>query len=129
MRIIGCNLHVREQTLAILDTTTGEVEEKILARGRPGARVLLRVFSSVRKRIANEPLSQLSYSPTSSHRNFSKGLQPCQPPRLHDTREENALRLFERCSGTLCDHSFRVLIQRARLGNGVHRRLHLRVGF
>ncbi len=30
MRIIGCDLHSRQQTLAILDTTTGEVEEKIL---------------------------------------------------------------------------------------------------
>jgi transposase len=25
MRIIGCDLHARQQTLAILDTTTGEV--------------------------------------------------------------------------------------------------------
>jgi hypothetical protein len=25
MRILGCDLHAREQTLAMLDTTTGEV--------------------------------------------------------------------------------------------------------
>jgi hypothetical protein len=25
MRIIGCDLHARQQTLAMLDTTTGEV--------------------------------------------------------------------------------------------------------
>ena len=30
MRIIGCDLHARQQTLAMLDTTTGEVAEKTL---------------------------------------------------------------------------------------------------
>jgi hypothetical protein len=30
MRIIGCDWQARQQTLAILNTTTGEVEEKIL---------------------------------------------------------------------------------------------------
>jgi hypothetical protein len=30
MRIIGCDLHARQQTLAILDTTTGEVVNMIL---------------------------------------------------------------------------------------------------
>jgi hypothetical protein len=30
MRIIGCDLHARQQTLAMLDTTTGEVLEVIL---------------------------------------------------------------------------------------------------
>ena|SRR6266478_1014810 len=30
MRIIGCDLHARQQTLAVLDTTTGEVMEKTL---------------------------------------------------------------------------------------------------
>ena len=30
MRIIGCDLHARQQTLAMLDTTTGEVVEKTL---------------------------------------------------------------------------------------------------
>ena len=30
MKIIGCDLHARQQTLAMLDTTTGEVEKKIL---------------------------------------------------------------------------------------------------
>lgn len=30
MRIIGCDLHTRQQTLAILDTETGEVVEKVL---------------------------------------------------------------------------------------------------
>ena len=31
MRIIGCDLHARQQTLAVLDTATGEVMEKTLA--------------------------------------------------------------------------------------------------
>src|ERR1700730_14385343 len=30
MRIIGCDLHTRQQTIAMLDTTTGEVVEKTL---------------------------------------------------------------------------------------------------
>ena len=30
MRIIGCDLHARQQSLAMLDTTTGEVVELIL---------------------------------------------------------------------------------------------------
>jgi hypothetical protein len=30
MRIIGCDLHARQQTIAMLDTDTGELEEKIL---------------------------------------------------------------------------------------------------
>ena len=30
MRIIGCDLHARQQTIAILDTETGEVVEKTL---------------------------------------------------------------------------------------------------
>ena len=30
MRIIGCDLHARQQTLAMLDTTTGEVVEATL---------------------------------------------------------------------------------------------------
>ena len=30
MRIIGCDLHTRQQTVAMLDTTTGEVVEKTL---------------------------------------------------------------------------------------------------
>ena len=30
MRIIGCDLHARQQTLAMLDTTTGEVVELTL---------------------------------------------------------------------------------------------------
>jgi hypothetical protein len=30
MQIIGCDLHARQQTLAVLDTTTGEVMEKTL---------------------------------------------------------------------------------------------------
>ena len=31
MRIIGCDLHSRQQTLAMLDVDTGEVEERVLA--------------------------------------------------------------------------------------------------
>ena len=30
MRIIGCDLHARQQTLAMLDTTTGEVMNRTL---------------------------------------------------------------------------------------------------
>ena len=30
MRIIGCDLHSRQQTLAVLNTETGEVEERVL---------------------------------------------------------------------------------------------------
>ena len=30
MRIIGCDLHARQQTLAMLDTATGEVVHKTL---------------------------------------------------------------------------------------------------
>src|SRR5215470_12003557 len=31
MRIIGCDLHARQQTVAMLDTATGEVEGRTLA--------------------------------------------------------------------------------------------------
>jgi hypothetical protein len=30
MRIVGCDLHSRQQTLAMLDTTTGEIEKTTL---------------------------------------------------------------------------------------------------
>ena len=30
MRIIGCDLHARQQTIAMLDSETGELEEKTL---------------------------------------------------------------------------------------------------
>ena len=30
MRIIGCDLHTRQETMAMLDTETGEVVEKTL---------------------------------------------------------------------------------------------------
>src|SRR5215469_9672238 len=33
MRIIGCDLHARQQTLAMLDTTTGEVLKATLEHG------------------------------------------------------------------------------------------------
>src|SRR5712675_2621099 len=32
MRIIGCDLHARQQTIAMLDSDTGELEEKTLER-------------------------------------------------------------------------------------------------
>ncbi|MGA8014249.1 MAG: hypothetical protein WB949_17590 [Candidatus Acidiferrales bacterium] len=35
MRIIGCDLHARQQTLAVLDTTTGPVMEKTLTHSGP----------------------------------------------------------------------------------------------
>jgi hypothetical protein len=46
MRIIGCDLHARQQTVAMLDTTTGEVVKMTLTHegnnvrefyGKPGA--------------------------------------------------------------------------------------------
>ena len=30
MRIIGCDLHARQQTIAMLDTDTGELVEKVI---------------------------------------------------------------------------------------------------
>jgi hypothetical protein len=33
MRIIGCDLHARQQTLATLDTETGEVNRTLKAAG------------------------------------------------------------------------------------------------
>jgi hypothetical protein len=38
MQIIGCYLHARQQTLAMLDTTTGEVVEKTLTHEGNGVR-------------------------------------------------------------------------------------------
>jgi hypothetical protein len=38
MRIIGCDLHARQQTLAMLDTTTGEVVEVTLKHGGDNVR-------------------------------------------------------------------------------------------
>ena len=39
MRMIGCDLRARQQTLAMLETTTGEVVKATLAyRGAKGAR-------------------------------------------------------------------------------------------
>jgi hypothetical protein len=41
MRIIGCDLHARQQTLAMLDTTTGEAVNLTLQHeGNPGAGIL-----------------------------------------------------------------------------------------
>ena len=39
MKIIGCDLHARQQTIAMLDSDTGELEEKTLEHqggARPG---------------------------------------------------------------------------------------------
>ena len=38
MRIIGCDLHSRQQTLAMLDTETGEVMKMTLAHGGDNVR-------------------------------------------------------------------------------------------
>jgi transposase len=38
MRIVGCDLHARQQTLAVLDTATGEVTEKILTHSGSNVR-------------------------------------------------------------------------------------------
>ena len=47
MKIIGCDLHARQQTIAMLDSDTGELEEKTLERqGGDRAGVLFRTVSS-----------------------------------------------------------------------------------
>ena len=47
MRIIGCDLHSRQQTLAMLDVDTGQVEERVLRHeGKQGTRVLCRAAGS-----------------------------------------------------------------------------------
>jgi hypothetical protein len=49
MRIIGCDLHARQQTLAMLDTATGEVVNWTLAHERNSVREFyLRLPSPVR---------------------------------------------------------------------------------
>ena len=43
MRIIGCDLHARQQTIAMLDSDTGELEEKTLEhQGETVGKVLFR---------------------------------------------------------------------------------------
>ena len=37
MRIIGCDLHARQQTIAMLDSDTGELEDKPSATSEPSA--------------------------------------------------------------------------------------------
>jgi len=37
MQITGCDLHTRQQTLVVLNTTTGEVVEKTLMAARHAA--------------------------------------------------------------------------------------------
>jgi hypothetical protein len=34
MKIVGCNLHARQQTMVMVDTATGEFTEKTLAHER-----------------------------------------------------------------------------------------------
>ena len=47
MRIIGCDLHARQQTLAMLDTATGEVVNQTLAHeGEQRAGVLFEASRS-----------------------------------------------------------------------------------
>jgi hypothetical protein len=38
MRIMGCDLHARQQTVAMLDTATGEVEKQTLRHGGSNTR-------------------------------------------------------------------------------------------
>jgi len=41
MKIVDCDLHAKQQTIAMVDTETAEVSEKTLAQeGEQGARVL-----------------------------------------------------------------------------------------
>jgi len=44
MRIIGCDLHARQQTLAMLDTTTGEVVKITLEHEGDSVREFYSVF-------------------------------------------------------------------------------------
>ena len=42
MKIIGCDLHARQQTIAMLDTDTGELEEKTSdMKARPSGSFIL----------------------------------------------------------------------------------------
>jgi hypothetical protein len=57
MRIIGCDLHARQQTLAMLDTTTGEVVEMAADRAiRFSDKTTRRPFF-LRTRIPSAPAS------------------------------------------------------------------------
>jgi hypothetical protein len=40
MKIVGCDLHAKQQSIAMVDTETGEFTEKTLARREQGTRVL-----------------------------------------------------------------------------------------
>ena len=51
MRIIGCDLHARQQTLAVLDTATGEVMEKTLAHSGSDVKSPARIFVPRRERV------------------------------------------------------------------------------
>jgi hypothetical protein len=46
MRIIGCDLHARQQTLAMLDTTTGEVANLTLMHEGNNVREFILSFRS-----------------------------------------------------------------------------------
>ena len=63
MRIIGCDLHARQQTLSMLDAETGEVEEHVL--GHEGEEVQIPLLkyqkrSGVETRVAVASLTSLA---------------------------------------------------------------------
>jgi len=41
MKIVGCDLHARQQTIAMMDTETGELTEKALSREGNAVRAFL----------------------------------------------------------------------------------------
>ena len=93
--------------------------------------------------VANEALSQLSYSPTSSKRILTeapvlanrrsdaamqKGAPFSGAPVKKMRKLRRDLRLIQRAAGSLRHDFARVLIQRTRLRDGFHGLDHLRVG-
>ena len=82
--------------------------------------------------VANDALSQLSYSPTSSRCNFSRRLRHFQPRQATKDNCECwwslKLRLIATVAGALRYDLSGILIERTRLGNGLHRFLNLGVG-
>jgi hypothetical protein len=56
MRIIGCDLHARQQTLAMLDTTTGEVVKATLKHEGSMVREFMPTFRGRREWESKPPV-------------------------------------------------------------------------
>src|SRR6266404_2136104 len=95
--------------------------------------------------VANEALSQLSYSPTSSNQILANAADlankasfackqlgaphRCGAPQTAHSKLRETLRMVCRTTGPLCRNPLRGLIQRPRLGNRIYGLLHLRIRF